>query len=98
MFSNFNSSITCKINTRDDYQVKSQVNGVVLVLTKQDEKKDISDVFYVSSLKHNLMSVGQMSQHGYEVTFTGPTCTILDKPLSKRLIAQAHMTKIECFP
>ena len=63
------------------------------VLSKQNEKKDILEVYYVNGLKDNLISLGQLTQHGYEVTFKGPTCRILDKSPSKRLIANITMKK-----
>ena len=54
--SSLDSSVTSEIKLGDADQVKSLGKGVVSMLTKQDEKKDIYDVYYVPSLKHNLMS------------------------------------------
>lgn len=49
-------------------------------------------------MKHNLLSVGQMSQNGFEVKFKGTTCTILDRSPSQRVIARIQMTKNRMFP
>ena len=92
------SSITCQIKLGDDYQKKVLGKGVILVLTKQDEKKYIHDVYYVPGHRHNLMSVGEMNEHGYRVIFEGSKCTILDKPPSKKIIAIVQMTKNRMFP
>jgi transposase InsO family protein len=97
-FSSLDSSVTSQIKLGDDYQKKVLGKGVVFVLTKQDEKKDIHDVYYVPGLRHNLMSVGQMNEHGYKVIFEGSKCTILDKPPSKKIIATIQMTKNRMFP
>jgi hypothetical protein len=92
LFSSLDNSVTSEIKLGDDYQVKALGKGVFFVLTIQDEKKDICYVYYVPGLKHNL------SQHGYDFIFKGPTFTILDKPPSKRLITQVQMTKNRMFP
>jgi hypothetical protein len=68
----------------------------VSVLTKQDEVKNIYDVYYVPNLKHNLLSVGKLMQHGYDVIFHNNICTIHDK--SKNLVAKVQMTKHRLFP
>ena len=52
-----------------DYQKKVAGKGINFVLTKQDEKKDIHDVYYVLGLRHNLMSVGHMNEQRYRVIF-----------------------------
>ena len=64
--------------------------GVVNILTRQGESKTISEVYYVPSLKHNLLSVGQLTQKGYKVIFQGQECVIYDKPPSKQLIAKCR--------
>jgi hypothetical protein len=50
MFSSFDSSVTSQIKLGDDYQNKVAGKGIIVVLTKQDEKKDIHDVYYVPGL------------------------------------------------
>ena len=40
-----------------------------------------------------MLSVGQLTEHGYEVTFKGPTCIILNNPPNKQLIENITMTK-----
>jgi hypothetical protein len=72
--------------------------GTIYVLSKNNEKKCIREVYYVQGLKHNLISVGQLSQHGYDVVFKGIVCTIHDKPPSNRVIAQIKMTSNCMYP
>jgi len=73
LFSSLASYVTSQIKLGDDYQKKVLGKGVVSVLTKQDEKKDIHDVYCVPSLRHNLMSVGKMNEHGYKVILKVPS-------------------------
>jgi hypothetical protein len=98
LISSIDTSIKSEITLGDDSQVKALGKGIVYVLTKQDQKKDIHDVYYVPNLKHNLISVGQLMEHGYDVLFKGSTCLILDKPPSRKLIAKIQMTKNRMFP
>jgi hypothetical protein len=58
LFSSIDSSIQSKITLGDDYHVKALDKGVVLVLSKKNEKKDILHVFYVPNIRHNLISIG----------------------------------------
>lgn len=91
-------SVSSDITLGDDSLVKFQGKGTVPVLTKQDVKKDIHDVYHVPDLKHNLLSVGQLIEHGYKVLFEGSTCRIYDKPPSRKLISEIHMTRNRMFP
>jgi hypothetical protein len=97
LFSSLDNFVTFEIKLGDDSKVKYLGKGVVFMLTKKDQQKDNCDVYYVPRLKQNLISVGQLSQHDYEFIFNVPTCTMLDKPHSKRLIAQLQMTKDRMF-
>jgi sarcosine oxidase delta subunit len=98
LISCMDTSIKSEITLGDDSQVKSLGKGIVYVLSKQNQKKDIHDVYYVPNLKHNLISVGQLMEHGYDVLFKGSTCLILDKSPSRKLIAKIQMTKNRMFP
>ena len=57
--------MTLGIDSKVFVMGKRRVN----ILTNKGEKKYISDVYFVPSLKHNLMSVGQLMQKGYNVFF-----------------------------
>jgi hypothetical protein len=98
LFSSFDSTVKNKVKLGDDHLVNVQGMGIVSVLSKNNEKKCIREVYYVQGLKHNLISVGQISQHGYDVVFKGIVCTIYDKPPSNRVIAQIKMTSNRMYP
>ena len=66
------------------------------MLKKQGEVKNISDVYYVPNIKHNLLSVGKLMVHGYDVNFHNNICTILNQ--TKRLVAKIPMTRTDYFP
>ena len=72
--------------------------GIILVLTKQNEKLSIHEVFYVPHLTVNLISIGQLLQNKYDLRFHDTYCVVYDKPPSKRLIAKVEMTKNMILP
>jgi sarcosine oxidase delta subunit len=91
-------SILSDITLGDDSLVKVQGKGTVPILTKKDVKKDIHDVYHVPDLKHNMLSVGQLVEHGYKVLFEGASCRIYEKPPNRKLIYEIHMTRNIMFP
>ena len=98
LFSSLDSSVVMDIKLGDDFLVPAKGKGTILVLTKQNEKMSIHEVFYVAHLTVNLISIGQLLQNKYDVRFHDTYCTIYDKPPSKRLIAKVEMTKNKIFP
>jgi hypothetical protein len=98
LLSCIDSSISSDITLGNDYLVKFQGKGIVPILTKQNVMKDINNVYHVPDLKHNLLSVGQLIEHGYKVLFEGTYCKIYDKIPSRKLISEIHMTPNRTFP
>jgi hypothetical protein len=98
LLSCIDSSISSDITLGNDSLVKVQGKGTVPILTKQNVKKDIKNVYHVPDLKHNLLSVGQLIEHGYKVLFEGASCSIYDKTPSRKLIYEIHMTRNKMFP
>ena len=77
LLSCIDSSISSDITLGNDFLVKIEGKGTVPILTKQKVKKDIHNVYHVPDLTHNLLSVGQLIEHGYKVLFEGASCRIL---------------------
>jgi transposase InsO family protein len=98
LLSCIDSSISFDITLGNDSLVKVQGKGTVPILTKQNEKKDINNVYHVLDLKHNLLSVGQLIEHGYKVLFKGESCKIYDKIPRRKLISEIHMNRNRMFP
>jgi len=88
-----------QIKFDDDHLVNALGKGTITIVTKKDEKIDTHDFYYyVQSPKHNLLSVGQLNENVFEFKFKGPTCTILDRQPSQRVIARIQMTNNKMFP
>ena len=54
LFSSLDESVQTKVTLGTDIQVTVLGKGSINILTKQGEQKVMSDVYYVSGLKHNL--------------------------------------------
>ena len=83
MFSNLNESVKFEVTLGTDSKISIMGKGRVNILTKKGEKKYISDVYFFPSLKHNLISIGQLMQKGYNVFFKNDVCILLDRPPSR---------------
>jgi len=66
-FSSLDCFATTEIKLGDHTYVPIEGKGPVPILTKQNKRKFIEDVFYVPNLKVSLLSVGQLMQNGYDV-------------------------------
>ena len=82
----------------NDCKVRFNGKGVILVYTKNDERRKIYDVYYVPRMKHNLLSVGKLIEKKYRVFFKSKVCTVYDKYPSKQLISRVEMTKNRMLP
>ena len=56
------------------------------------------NVYYVPSLKCNILSIRQLINKGYNVFFKDNVCTIRDIPPTKKVIAEVQMTSNRMFP
>ena len=69
------------IKLGDEFLVPVKGKGTIVVLTKQNEKNFIHEVFYVPHLNVNLISIDQLLQNQYDILFYDTYCAIYDKPL-----------------
>lgn len=70
--------------------------GQVRVQTKGDGTYTIFDVLYVSRLKTNLLSVGQLQEEGYELNINNDNCKIEEAKLG--LVTKVTLTNNRMFP
>ncbi|KAK3003186.1 hypothetical protein RJ639_018084 [Escallonia herrerae] len=79
------------------YLVNAKGKGTVAIQAKEATKY-IRDVLLVPNLEENLLSVGQLVEHGYMVHFEDNGCKIYDKSDGKKVIANVKMEKSRNFP
>lgn len=97
IFVELDESINNQVILGDGKAEKIQGKGVVAINTKTGQQRYIHDVLYVPNLAHNLLSVGQLIQKGYQVNFEGKECRIFDTK-SNFLMAKVEMTTNKVFP
>ena len=98
LFSNLDDFVTSEIKLGNNSIVPIMGKGVINVLAKKGEKKFIPNVYYVPTLTHNLMSVGQLDGKGYKVIFKDNACTILDENSRDKFIAKVEMSRNMMYP
>ena len=60
LFSSLDSPVITNIKLGDDSLVPAKGKGIVPILSNQNEKMSIHEVFYVPHLTVNLISIGQL--------------------------------------
>ncbi|KAK8913818.1 hypothetical protein KSP39_PZI024059 [Platanthera zijinensis] len=95
LFKSLDESIQKEVRTGDDKRLQVKGSGVVSVKTKKGTKT-IPDVYFVSGLKHNLISVGQLLKRGHDVHFKKDACEIRDR--DRILVGKVDMTPNKMFP
>ncbi|XP_004304866.1 PREDICTED: uncharacterized protein LOC101300551 [Fragaria vesca subsp. vesca] len=67
LFAEQNESITSEITFGNAAKMPVKGKGKISIKLKKGENNSISDVYYVPSLRHNLLSVRQLSEKGYDM-------------------------------
>jgi hypothetical protein len=67
------------------------------VHTKQGEVRNIQGNFYISILKKNLLSVGQLIEKNYKLLFDNGAWKLYNKHSVRKLLAIAPMIKTKMF-
>ena len=98
LFSALDKNVKSEVTLGTDSKVSVMGKGEIKILSKQGERKTITDVYYVPGMRCNLLSIGQLVHKGYNVFFKNDVCTIMDIAPSKRCIAEVKMTRNRMFP
>ncbi|EOY12396.1 Uncharacterized protein TCM_030909, partial [Theobroma cacao] len=94
LFSTLYISFKSKVKIGDGNYLDILGIGIVKVETASGDKC-ISNVHYVSSANHNLLSVGQLAKDHYTLLFNGKVCTLID-PNGDELYTVAMRNN--CYP
>ncbi len=98
LFGKLDNSIKTKVNLGNDSKVFVNGKCDVPIFDRSGKRRIVEDVYYVPGLKCNLISVGQLMDKDYEVSFRKKVCTIVDNSPKKQLIARIEMTKNRMYP
>ena len=95
LFANLDELFRTKVKFADDSTIPVTGKGQILINLKNEDHKYISSVFYVPSMKSNLLSIGQLAEKGYAMNLYDNQLFILDK--KGMLILKAPLTKNPMF-
>ena len=89
IFEILDTSAKSKEKLGNDNIVEVSGKGTIIVM-KNLGKKSIPEMYLVPSLKHNLISVGKLTQKGYKFIFENNIYTIFDISPSTMVIARVE--------
>ncbi|CAL8992640.1 unnamed protein product [Prunus brigantina] len=69
-----------------------------LVVDTNNGRKYVREVMYLPGLKENLLSVGQMDEHGYFLVFGDGMCSLYDGPSLETLVMKVKKKVNRCYP
>jgi len=93
---NINRTVTCKVKMGSGDLVQATGKDTLVVETQHG--KYIKKVLLVPGLDENLLSVGQMMEHGYYILFGGNKAMIFDDESLNNVIAIVIIEGNRCFP
>ncbi|KAK1409296.1 hypothetical protein QVD17_35822 [Tagetes erecta] len=80
LFSELNTNVSGQVKFGDSSKVVIKGKGSLLVECKNGEQLIIPDVYYIPALTSNILSLGQLTEEGYDVRMYGDTLKIYDGP------------------
>ena len=96
LFSSLDETVKSTVKFGNNSNIPILGKGRVAIRLKDGSQNFISDVFYAPGLHHNLLSMGQLSEKGYNMQICDGYCTLIDK--NGRFIAKVKMTPNRLFP
>ncbi|KAM1467382.1 hypothetical protein ACFX2I_032492 [Malus domestica] len=90
-------NVTAKVEIGTRHLVDVTGKGSLVVETKIG-KRYIKEVMLVPGLKENLLSVGQMMEHGYYLVFGGHKVEIYDDSSYSNMVARVPIKGNRSFP
>ncbi|KAM1862491.1 hypothetical protein ACFX14_002946 [Malus domestica] len=92
-----NRTMTAKVEMGTYQLIDVTCKGNVVIETNMG-RRYIKEVMLVPGLKENLLSVGQMMEHGYFLVFGGTNAEIYDDCSLSNLLAKIPMKGNKSFP
>ncbi|KAG6476926.1 hypothetical protein ZIOFF_066174 [Zingiber officinale] len=86
-----------RVRLGDNKQIQVEGKGTIAMETSDGKVKLLYNVYFVPSLAHSLLSVGQLMMGGYVIVFDNGACVISDKDSGKSIVSM-QMTENKMFP
>lgn len=95
-FVELNEEVHGDVSLGDSSKLSVEGKGRIKIFQNNGKEEYISDVYYIPSMKSNILSIGQLLQKRYVVLMENNSLFLKDA--SGRLIAKVPMTKNRMFP
>ncbi|KAK4258396.1 hypothetical protein QN277_007851 [Acacia crassicarpa] len=95
LFTELNEEIQGEVTFGDHTKTAVKGKGNIMMFTKNGNKGYITNVYYIPSLKSNLISIGQLLEKGYDIHLKDSSLTM--KNQKGELIAKVEMTSNRLF-
>lgn len=79
LFYHLDEDVTGIVRFGDDSQIKIKGKGSIGFILKGGDKKVLSNVYYIHGLRSNIVSLGQATEAGCEVSMKGDVLKLFDK-------------------
>lgn len=80
LFSELDNRTTGQVRFGDGSKVAIEGKGSLILECKTGEQLVIPDVYYIPALTSNILSLGQLTEEGYDVRMHGATLKMYDSP------------------
>jgi len=94
-FIELDEAISGNFTFADHSKVALKGKGMILIKLKDGSHWFIGDVYYIPTVKSNILSLGQLLAKGYEIKMKDHTLTLID--IKGHMIAKVVMTKNRMF-
>ncbi|KAK1434246.1 hypothetical protein QVD17_11166 [Tagetes erecta] len=78
-FTHLDQTTVGKVRFGDDSRVEIKGRGTVVLQGKSGQQRILNDVYFIPSLKSNIISLGQLDESGYKVTMEHGTLLLFEK-------------------